>query len=181
MDEIYNKIKALRLDRGFTLKELSEQTGLSLSFLSQIERGASSLSITSLKKISDALEIHINYFFEEENKNHNYVVRSNDHHSFTTSSGSQEYIRLTGTFGNRKLEPMKVILPPKMKEEHSYSHNGEEFYYVLQGEVIFYLNEEMYRLYEGDTLHFPSSLVHQWENPLSTNSIVLGIVTPLIF
>jgi transcriptional regulator with XRE-family HTH domain len=181
MDEIHNKIKALRRDRNLTLKDLSEQTGLSLSFLSQIERGASSLSITSLKKISDALEIHINHFFEEENEHQNYVVRSNEHHNFTTSSGSQLYTRLTGTFNNRKLEPMKVLLPPKMKEEYSYSHNGEEFYYVLQGEVIFYLNDDRYHLYEGDTIHFPSSIIHQWENPLSTNSIVISIVTPLIF
>ena len=112
MDEIHNKIKTLRLDRNFTLKELSEQTGLSLSFLSQIERGASSLSITSLKKISDALEIHINYFFEEENEHHNYVVRSNDHHSFTTSSGSQLYTRLTGTFNNRKTRANESYLAP---------------------------------------------------------------------
>ncbi|MFD1205606.1 helix-turn-helix domain-containing protein [Sporosarcina contaminans] len=181
MDEIHTKIKSLRQERNLTLKELSEQTGLSLSFLSQIERGASSLSITSLKKISDALGIHINYFFMEENPQQNYVVRANEHHSFTTSSGSQEYTRLTGTFNNRKLEPLKVVLPPHMHEQHSFSHNGEEFYYVLKGEVIFYLNEQKFHLFEGDTIHYPSSLNHQWENPLSTESIVLSIVTPIIF
>lgn len=181
MEEIHNKIKNLRLERNLTLKELSEQTGLSLSFLSQIERGASSLSITSLKKISDALGIHINYFFVDEHEQQTFVVRAHEHHPFTTSSGSQVYSRLTGTFNNRKLEPLKVTLPPHMHEEHSYSHNGEEFYYVLQGEVIFYLNHEKYHLYEGDTIHFPSSLIHQWENPLSSESIVLSIVTPIIF
>ncbi|HJF33601.1 MAG TPA: XRE family transcriptional regulator [Sporosarcina psychrophila] len=181
MNEIHNKIKSLRLDRNLTLKDLSEQTGLSLSFLSQIERGASSLSITSLKKISDALGIHINYFFEELDTHQKYVVRTNEHHSFTTSNGSQVYTRLTGTFNNRKLEPLKVTLPPNMFEQHPYSHNGEEFYYVLAGEVIFYLNEEEFHLYEGDTIHFPSSFIHQWQNPLSTESVVLSIVTPIIF
>ncbi len=181
MDEIHIKIKALRQERNLTLKDLSEKTGLSLSFLSQIERGASSLSITSLKKISDALGIHINYFFLEETAHQQYVVRANEQHSFTTSSGSQVYTRLTGTFTNRKLEPLKVVLPPHMHEQHSFSHNGEEFYYVLKGEVIFYLNEEKFHLFEGDTIHYPSSLIHQWENPLSEESIVLSIVTPIIF
>jgi len=181
MDEIHIKIKALRQERNLTLKDMSEVTGLSLSFLSQIERGASSLSITSLKKISDALGVHINYFFLEENTQEHYVVRANEHHSFTTSSGSQVYTRLTGTFNNRKLEPLKVVLPPHMHEQHPYSHNGEEFYYVLKGEVIFYLNEEKFHLFEGDTIHYPSSLIHQWENPLSSESIVLSIVTPIIF
>lgn len=181
MDEIHNRIKALRIERNLTLKEMSDQTGLSLSFLSQIERGASSLSISSLKKISDALGIHINYFFEEELEKQTFVVRSNDHHPFTTIKGSQTYSRLTGQFNNRRLEPLKVTLPPGMHEEHSHSHNGEEFYYVLDGEVVFYLNREKYHLYKGDTIHFPSNLIHQWENPLDTESTVLSIVTPIIF
>ncbi|MCM3756151.1 cupin domain-containing protein [Sporosarcina aquimarina] len=181
MEEIHNRIKSLRVERNYTLKEMSDQTGLSLSFLSQIERGASSLSISSLKKISDALDIHINYFFEDEQEIQTFVVRGDDHHSFSTTKGSQIYSRLTGKFNNRQLEPLKVTLPPRMHEEHPHSHSGEEFYYVLDGEVIFYLNKERHHLYQGDTIHFPSSLIHQWENPLETESTVLSIVTPIIF
>lgn len=181
MEDIHNRIKALRVERSLTLKEMSDQTGLSLSFLSQIERGASSLSISSLKKISDALGIHINYFFQEEEETQHFVVRSDEHHPFTTTKGSQIYTRLTGKFINRRLEPLKVTLPPRMHEEHSYSHSGEEFYYVLQGEVIFYLNNEKHHLFEGDTIHFPSSMIHQWENPLDVESIVISVVTPTIF
>lgn len=181
MEDIHNRIKAIRQERGLTLKEMSEQTGLSLSFLSQIERGASSLSISSLKKISDALGIHINYFFQEEEEHRDFVVRAADHHPFTTTTGSQVYSRLTGKFSNRRLEPLKVTLPPRMHEEHPYSHSGEEFYYVLKGEVVFYLNNEKHHLYEGDTIHFPSSMIHQWENPLETESVVLSVVTPIIF
>lgn len=68
LEEIHNRIKSLRIERNLTLKELSDQTGLSLSFISQIERGTSSLSISSLKKISDALGIHINYFLKTSKK-----------------------------------------------------------------------------------------------------------------
>lgn len=181
MEELHYRIKALRMERNLTLKEMSDQTGLSLSFLSQIERGASSLSISSLKKISDALGIHINYFFQDKEEVQHFVVRSEDQHPFTTGKGSQTYARLTGTFSNRRLEPLKVTLPPGMHEEHSYSHSGEEFYYVLKGEVIFYLNDEKHHLVEGDTIHFPSSMIHQWENPLEVESTVISVVTPTIF
>ena len=181
MEDIHLKIKALRQELNMTLKDLSEETGLSLSFLSQIERGASSLSITSLKKISDALNIHINYFFLEENDHQNFVVRKENRHSFSTNLGSQMYTRLSGTFPGRKLEPLIVTLPPHMNENHPYSHNGEELYFILKGEVIFYLNQEKFHLYEGDTIHFPSSISHQLENPLPTESVVLSVVTHIIF
>ncbi|GGG15531.1 DNA-binding protein [Lysinibacillus alkalisoli] len=181
MEDIHLKIKALRQEQSLTLKDLSEKTGLSLSFLSQIERGASSLSITSLKKIADALQIPINYFFVEDEEHQQFVVYKQHRHSFTTKQGSQVYTRVNGTFTGRKLEPIVVTLPPYMNESHPFSHNGEEFYYVLEGEVIVTIDQEKYHLRAGDTIHYPSYLRHHWENPLPTETIVLSIVTPLIF
>ncbi|MDI7740383.1 helix-turn-helix domain-containing protein [Lysinibacillus fusiformis] len=181
MEEVYSKIKELRVKQNMTLKDLAEKTGLSLSFISQVERGATSLSITSLQKIAVALDVSMNYFFEEDVPAEKYVVRKNERHQFKTNLGSQIYTRLAGSFGNRKLEPLLVTLPPKIKEDQKYSHNGEEFYYVIEGEVIFYVNDEKHHLHVGDTIHFPSSLQHQWENPLEINSSVISIVIPIIF
>lgn len=80
MDDIYKKIKQLRYEQGMTLKELSEKTELSVSFLSQIERGTSSLAITSLKRIADAFGVKMIHFFEEDDDFH-YVMKksTNDH------------------------------------------------------------------------------------------------------
>lgn len=77
MEDISKKIKSLRLEKEMTLKDLGEETGLSVSFLSQIERGNSSLAITSLKKISDAFNINITYFFREI-ENYNFAVRESE-------------------------------------------------------------------------------------------------------
>ena len=63
MESIPISIKTLRLERKLTLKEMSERTDLSVSFLSQVERGESSPAITSLNKIANALEVDITYFF----------------------------------------------------------------------------------------------------------------------
>lgn len=181
MEDIHKKIKALRLQNELTLKDLSAETGLSLSFLSQIERGASSLSITSLKKIADALAVSMIYFFEEEKERNHYVLRQPQQKIFKMSGGNQFYARLSGTFHDRKLEPMKVILPPFMNEEHTYSHAGEEFYYVLKGEIVFTLNGERHHLTAGDIIHFPSHILHRWENPTAEETTILSVTTPLIF
>ncbi|AZU59972.1 MAG: helix-turn-helix domain-containing protein [Bacillota bacterium] len=181
MEDIYKKIKALRTQNNLTLKELSEETGLSLSFLSQIERGASSLSITSLKKIADALGVSMIFFFEDEKYKQLYFLRKQEQKFFKVNGGQQKYARLSGTFPDRKLEPMMVILPPYLKEEQKHSHLGEEFYYILKGDVIFHLNDESYRMTTGDTIHFPSEIVHEWENPTSEETFILSVTTPIIF
>lgn len=181
VEEIHKRIKELRLAKGFTLKEMSEVTNLSLSFLSQVERGDSSLSITSLKKISDALEVSIVSFFEENLIDPHYKVSIDKQKPFKIKGGEQSYIRLSGSFTDRKLEPVIVTLPPKMKEDIQYSHLGEEFYYVLEGSVRFFLEESYYLVEEGETIHFPSKIPHSWDNPNDFESVILSVTTPIIF
>lgn len=180
MDHTYKKIKNLRLEQGMTLKDLSKATDLSVSFLSQIERGSSSLAITSLKKIADAFNVPMTYFFEETD-NHEYVVKEEEHKPFKVEGSKSTFVRLAGKFLERKLEPMIVTLAPKQKDAEKFSHPGEEFYYIVKGTVIFQVEEKEYILNEGDAIHFPSEKVHKWENPLSEESVLLCILTPVIF
>jgi len=180
LEHLYNKIKELRRKKELTLKELSEITGLSISFLSQIERGSTSLAITSLKKIADAFNVNISYFFTDISTN-NYVTRKDEQHPFNIEGSEVKHIRLSGEFDNRKIEPFIVILPPNKEFKEKFSHPGEEFYYVLKGEVIFKVNENNYRLREGDSIHFPSKEVHMWRNPVSKDTKLMSILTPALF
>jgi|SRR5699024_1163098 len=180
MEHLYKKIKDLRKSNNMTLKKLSEQTGLSISFLSQIEKGSTSLAITSLKKIADAFEVSINYFFININ-NHNYSVKIDNQKPFTVEGSNIVYTRLSGEFDNRKVESMTVTLPPCKDFHEKFSHPGEEFYYVLKGEVIFSINEKEHHLFEGESIHFPSNITHQWKNPSSCNTKLLSILTPALF
>lgn len=180
MDNIHKKIKNLRLEQGMKLKDLSKETGLSVSFLSQIERGTSSLAITSLKKISDALNINITYFFEEI-ENHNYALHKEEYKSFKLEASDVVHIRLAGEFPDRKLEPMMVTLPPNMEFKERYSHPGEEFYHVMRGTVIFKVEEVEYVLKTGDSIHFPSEKVHEWRNPADTETVLISVLSPVIF
>ncbi|MBG9454125.1 DNA-binding protein [Lysinibacillus sphaericus] len=181
MEEIHQIIKKTRIEQGMTLKNLSEKTNLSISFLSQIERGSSSLAITSLKKIADAFSVPITYFFESVSNN-TYVVKEEDRKPFKLEGSSVEYTRLNGNFSGRNLEPLLVKLAPGQIEINQESiHPGEEFYYVLKGAVLFKVGGQEYFLREGETIHYPSEVPHSWENPLNEESVVLSVLTPVIF
>jgi len=180
MEEVCSKIKELRTKRGLTLKELSEKTDLSVSFLSQIERGTTSLAINSLKKIADAFNVKITYFFETPKKE-KYLVRVKDRMPYEVKGLSSKYTRLNGEFPNRSLAPFLITLAPNQKKNSTFLYQGEEFYYVLQGAVVFTVGEEEYFLREGDTIHFPSDLPHYGENPLNQETTLLCCITPVIF
>lgn len=180
MDNIHKKIKSLRLEHGMTLKDLADRTGLSISFLSQIERGSSSLAITSLKKISDAFHINITYFFNDI-ENHNYVVRKEEMKKFKLEGTDKVYTRLAGKFPERKLEPIMVTIPANTSYVERYSHPGEEFYYVIEGSVVFRIEGQEYLLNPGDSIHFPSEQVHEWKNPANQETVLLSVLTPVIF
>lgn len=180
LEEINEKIKKLRIENDLTLKELSGQTGLSVSFLSQIERGSSSLAITSLKKIADAFDVPMTYFFDEVEKT-NFTTKVEDQKEFKVEGSSVTHVRLAGNFSERKLEPMKVILPPNTSYGEVFSHLGEEVYYVLKGSVIFKVDGVEYYLKEGESIHFPSTKNHQWANPTSSETTLISVLTPVIF
>ncbi|MFS0644455.1 cupin domain-containing protein [Siminovitchia sp. 179-K 8D1 HS] len=180
MEEIGIKVKELRLSKAMTLKELSAKSDLSVGFLSQVERGASSLAITSLKKIADALGVKMTYFFEDEHV-HNYAVKHEDQKIIGIKGSETQYIRLSGDFIDRQLECMRVTLGPNYVGKELFSHTGEEFYYILEGAIKFKVAGKEYFLNAGESIHFPSEKPHQWENPLDRHSTLLSVITPVIF
>ncbi|PWW32256.1 XRE family transcriptional regulator [Cytobacillus oceanisediminis] len=180
MEEIYKKIKQLRFESGMTLKELSEKTDLSVSFLSQIERGASTLAITSLKRIAEAFGVKMIHFFEEP-ENVNYAVRKEDQKPFKIETSESTYVRLSSNFTDRKIEPLIITMMPQQKDKEFVRHPGEEFYFVLKGAVLIRVDQNDYYLREGEAIHFPSTQLHMWENPLDQETVILSVVTPVIF
>lgn len=179
MEEVCKEIKRLRKSKGYTLKDLSERTGLSVSFLSQLERGTSSLAITSLKKIADSFGVPIRQFFLTENSV-NYVLKKEEQKTFRIEGSPVVYMRLNGEFDGRGLEPVLVKLEPRVRQEFE-SHLGEEFYYVIKGSVLIQLDGTDYVVRKGDTIHFPSQVPHSWENLLDEEAVLLSIVTPIVF
>ncbi|RXT05820.1 cupin domain-containing protein [Ammoniphilus sp. CFH 90114] len=176
---ISERIREIRTEKRITLKEMSEITGLSISFLSQVERGTSSLAITSLEKIALALDIPMSKFFMDLN-NTQFVIRKVDQKELKVDFSSATLIRLAGEFPERKMDPLIMELQPAQNEKRFNQHSGEEFYYVLDGEVDFTIEEEVFHLKKGDAIHFPSHIPHLITNPLSTPSKLICVLTPCL-
>lgn len=134
-----------------------------------------------MKKIADAFNVNITYFFQDFVSNPNYVVRQKEQKTFKMEDSAFKYTRLSGDFSGKLLEPMLVVMMPKQKGEHSLSHPGEEFYYVLKGLILFNIKGEEYLVREGDSIHFPSSEPHYYENILDEEALFLTVTTPVIF
>ncbi len=180
IEEISKKIRQLRKEKNMTLKELSEQTGLSVSFLSQVENNTSSLAITSLKKIADALGKDISYFFKSPEVK-SYHVKYEDQEPFKIETSKAEFVKLSGDFPNKCMEAMIVTIPPKEQHGDLFSHPGEEFIYVLDGTLEIVLDDVTYSVKQGDSFHFPSTVSHLWRNPLKSTLRFLVVLTPSIF
>ncbi len=180
INEISVKIKSIRKQQDMTLKDLSEKSGFSVSFLSQVENGTSSLAIMSLKKIADALGVPIIYFFQEHEE-HNYLVKADDQKIFNIDGSPSNFVRVSGDFPNRSLETLIVILEPETEHGDPMTHLGEEFIYVIEGTVIVNLDGTDYTVNAGDTMHYPSTISHQWRNPLKTQTKILSTTSNAIF
>lgn len=172
---IGEKIKSLRTAKGLTLKQLGEMTDLSIGFLSQMERGMSSIAIDTLDKIASVLGVSFNSFFSdtEERLKEDPVV-----HSFSrkTIPVSPQIIQ---SFLSHDIEaydflPRIFLLMPLAntdeEELEMYSHSGEEFIYVLEGIVTIQLGSSQHILYPGDSIQIHSNEKHNWVN--HTNKIV---------
>src|SRR5699024_1307742 len=174
---VYKKIRDLRMKQNITLAQLSEKTDLSISFLSRIEKGSTNLAITSLKKIADAYGISMNYFFDEE-ENVSYVKTKSNQTKIKIEGIDEELIHLNGEFNGRELDPFYINVLPHTTSKIGFTHQGEEFYYVLEGEITFIIDGEKYEVKQGESIHYPSYLPHNFENKTDKQVSMINVVTP---
>lgn len=173
--ELGRKVKELRLKKNLTLKELGERAGLSLSYISMLERGVVSMSLTSMQKIAQALEVDNGALFStpKEPEQEPFITRGYAHSSFRLEGSHAVYRSLIGLHAaERVMEPLYVTLLPGQTRENvvAYTHDGEEFAYVLEGIVTYLVEDREYQLYPGDAIHLRSETPHQWAN--LTNNVV---------
>jgi len=172
--ELGQRIKKLRKEKGLILRELAEKSNLSIGYISLVERGLTSISLTSLKNIAAALDANSNEFFQSSLPVQERVVRGYNLGSFKLLGSKNVYQSLTGDIprDEQKIEPVLVTILPGQQEENvlPYSHEGEEFGYVLEGVMTFIIENRRYDLNPGDSLHIPSQTPHNWAN--FTNKLV---------
>ena len=164
------KIKSLRKERKLTLSQIADRTNLSISFLSQVERSKSSITLESLKKVSEALGVNPSYFFSESNRKATTTIMRNVISDNNNLQNNFFYKDLTGNIENPQFHPILVLLNPGANKEESYSHTGQEFLYVLEGKLTILIDKEEHVLNPFDCIFLDSSTPHNWIN--KTDSVV---------
>jgi len=176
-ESIGQSIRKLRQERGWTLEELSTRCGLSVGFLSQVERGLSSLSIGSLKMVCDAVEVPLAQFFAVPDADRPAITKAGQPH-YLMQIGSSEitYSMLSGSRPNRTMEAFIAEYPPGYSPP-VVPHEGEEFGYVLSGTVLLILEGEEHTLEPGDSFQTDSNRPHTIHNLEDKPAQILWVQT----
>lgn len=179
---IGKKVKEQRLSRNMTLKDLGYRTGLSASHLSQFERGENTLSMHSLERVAEALDMQLAYFLDTPSPHEGFFRRSYDFNPVDISYDGRIHNRLENGLPESEFEPMTVMLLPQQRGEDSYPkpHQGEEFIYILEGVLTVLINDKEYILYPGDSMHYLASSPHEWLNLTSKIVWLVSVTTPRI-
>jgi len=182
---IGEKIRDLRKKAGLVLQDLSNQTGLSKPLLSQIEKEVVSPPIATLLKISKALNVNISFFFQDTDPEEKVVLvrrdesRVIDSRYFGREESGYYYEALAYKKPKKYMEPFLVEFKRKRPERLSYfSHDGEEFIYLLEGKLEFRTEDQQYILQPGDSLYFESSIPHAYRALGRRNAKALTVVYP---
>lgn len=153
-------IRKCRQRRNLTLKELCEKAGMSVGYLSQVERGNATPSLGTLAQISHALDLGLDYFVARP-KPGDSVSYAKQRPKFSISDTGVSYEALSSEFPGHELSAFIMNCPPNFQSE-TFQHEGEEFIYILSGSIEKTLDGEAFTLREGDSLHYNGMIPHSW-------------------
>ncbi|MBI5018149.1 MAG: helix-turn-helix transcriptional regulator [Deltaproteobacteria bacterium] len=181
---IGSKIKVLRLARKKTLQEVADDTGFSPALISQIENNNVSPPIATLSRIAKVLGVRVGYFFRDEGPEEEYEVVRKEMRpavtrviSLTGGEHGYTYHALTYRKRDKIMEPFLLTVDPGMRnEENQYSHEGEEFLLILEGEAELLLEDQRIVLTEGDSVYFESALKHRLLSHGGVGAKVLAVL-----
>jgi transcriptional regulator with XRE-family HTH domain len=173
------RIRSLRRQRGMTLKQVGELSGLSTPFLSQVERDKVSPAVASLAGIARALGVSMNFFVNVPGDGDSFR-QPRDVSVFQLNGGSAKLARLAGRFEGRQLEPMLIRIPPGGGVPR-FEHTGEEFLYVLRGRLTVSVGKQKRTLGPGSSGHHLSTISHAWSNEGKAEVVLVWVGTPPLF
>jgi quercetin dioxygenase-like cupin family protein len=178
------RIREARSARRITLDTLSRETGLSAGFLSRLERGETSASISNLIVISGCLGIALRDFFEDADARPlpDYVLtRAKDRAKLPPRPGAGYTYHLTsGDLEDQQLNAFVLTFPPgETTQPKLLTHEGEEVLYLLEGTIEFQIGDDRFVMKPGDCVHFNCEKPHMGRNVGKSPARLLMVVTPV--
>jgi transcriptional regulator with XRE-family HTH domain len=175
------QIRQLRKQRGLTLAKLAEAAGVSVPFISLVERNMAQPSVKTLHAISRALGVTISWFFngpsEEPAAATNPIVRGQSRRRLRYDSGITDELLSPSLAGQLELL-RSTFAPGATSGEQPYTHAGEEAGVVLKGQLELTIDGETFLLKAGDSFGFQSSLPHRYRNVGEESVEVIWAITP---
>lgn len=174
---IGENLKKTRLHKRLTLTDLSKRTGLTPSFLSQLERDKVSPSIATLRKIASTLKVKISYLFEEEAEKPALIKKDKRKEFRCEDSKTKGEILASGSL-DIKIEPLLLTIDPGGETGKELSnHQGQEFGIVFEGRIKLILGRKEYIMEDGDSICFDSVEFHRLVNIGKKKAKVLWVIT----
>lgn len=175
------KLRIAREHKGYTLKVIADIVGVSESLVSQIERNKVSPAIDTLLALADALDINLEYLFEEYHRERPVtIIRANERRS--VKDDKIVYESLSPVFNSTTqhvFESYEVHLPAGQHTKRgSYGHIGQELGVITKGTVELVYENNRYVLNAGDSVSFSASAPHSLENNTQEDAKAIWIVTP---
>lgn len=170
------RLRSIRKSQKLSLADIATRTGLSISMISQLERGITSPSVSSLKKVAAALSTNVANLFEEEEELPRLLVKKTERMDWQLRRTRFE---LLAPDRARKMEPLLITYQKGgTSGEQMIEHEGEEFGIVLKGRAEYWVGSEKMILEEGDSIYFRSDLPHKLVNIGEEECKVLWVLTP---
>jgi transcriptional regulator with XRE-family HTH domain len=176
-----SRLKDRRKALGKTQQQVADEANLTVGFISQIERGISTPSLASLFNLAKALETTVDQFVSDSPAHkHSVVTHSGQRQTYKVGGTSRYYEFLERGFPEAQLNACISHVPPGHASE-VMRHEGEEFVYLVSGEMLYEVDGVKYDLKAGDTLHFDSRKPHQGTNVGRDTAIELWVGTMRLF
>ncbi|MEP5758184.1 MAG: XRE family transcriptional regulator [Litoreibacter sp.] len=171
-------IRKCRQQRELTLKDLCEKAGVSIGYLSQVERGNATPSLGTLAQIAHAFDLGLDYFVTRP-KPADAVSYAARRPKFSISESGVTYEAVSAEFSGHELSSFIMHCPPGFESE-TFQHEGEEFIYILSGMIEKKLDGEVFTLREGDSLHYKGMIPHSWKTLGDTSARMLWTGTLVV-
>ena len=181
-----SKIKGIRESKNLTIEEIAESSGLSVEQINSIENDQNLPSLGPLIKIARALGVRLGTFMDDNDALGPVVCRAADRErnsSISFSNGAadarkhMEYHPLAQQKAGRHMEPFVIDINPEDNLEFKLSaHEGEEFIFVMNGEIEIEYGKEKYLLKEGDSIFYDSIVKHHVHGAPGKSAKILAVV-----
>jgi len=167
VSELGGKVANARAERGWSLQQLADRSGLSPAAIHKIEKSGMTPTIASLMKLAAALGKSVSYFIAESEPLRPVThIKRDDRQRLYTSKQGLTLENVSGRYGPFFVAGAEAFVEPHADSgPDPMSHPGEELVVILEGGMHFVVGDQPFDLGEGDSLHFRTTLPHSWANP----------------